>query len=136
MFRLWCKLFDNSNHMIKDMVAVNDDPELNRTRKIFDGIKEACYEFDLSEPMWFDSNIADFKRHSKVRFTSDNFIDDRRGLTLYSLISRFTPLSPINAVSSSPPSACPISHLLAAARSASSLSAMLLCTLVCFDVSG
>ena len=23
-----------------------------------------------------DSNIADFKRHSKVRFTSDNFIDD------------------------------------------------------------
>ena len=55
MFRLWCKLFDSSNHMIKDMVAVNDDPKLNRTKKIFDGIKEACYEFDLSEPMWFDS---------------------------------------------------------------------------------
>lgn len=76
MFRLWCKLFDSSNHMIKDMVAVNDDPKLNRTKKIFDGIKEACYEFDLSEPVWLDSNIADFKRHSKVRFTSDNFIDD------------------------------------------------------------
>ena len=75
MFRLWCKLFDDSNHLIKDMVAVNDDPELNRTRKIFDGRKEACYEFDLSEPMWLDSNIADFKRHSKVRFNSDNFID-------------------------------------------------------------
>lgn len=65
MFRLWCKLFDSSSHMIKDMVAVNDDPKLNRTKKIFDGIKEACYEFDLSEPMWFDSNIADFKRHSR-----------------------------------------------------------------------
>ena len=52
MLRLWCKLFDSSNHMIKDMVAVNDDPKLNRTKKIFDGIKEACYEFDLSEPMW------------------------------------------------------------------------------------
>ena len=75
MFRLWCKLFDNSNHMIKDMVAVNDDPELNRTRKIFDGIKEACYTFDLSEPICLDSNIADFQRHSKVRFTKDNFID-------------------------------------------------------------
>ena len=61
--------------MIKDMVAVNDDPELNRTRKIFDGIKEACYTFDLSEPIWLDSNIADFQRHSKVRFTKDNFID-------------------------------------------------------------
>lgn len=75
MFRLWCKLFDDSNHMIKDMVVENPDYNINRTTKVFDGIKEACYEFDLSEPMWFDNNIAEFKRHSKVRFTKDNFID-------------------------------------------------------------
>ena len=75
MFRLWCKLFDSSNHMIKDMVAVNDDPKLNRTKKIFDGIKEACYEFDLSKPIWLDSNISEFQRHSKTRFSQDNFID-------------------------------------------------------------
>ena len=56
MFRLWCKLFDESNHLMKDMVY-------------------ACYTFDLSEPIWLDSNIADFQRHSKVRFTKDNFID-------------------------------------------------------------
>ena len=69
MFRLWCKLFDESNHLMKDMVYANPDMDINRT------IKEACYTFDLSEPIWLDSNIADFQRHSKVRFTKDNFID-------------------------------------------------------------
>ena len=33
------------------------------------------YAFDLSEPIWLDSNVAEFKRHSKVRFYQDNFID-------------------------------------------------------------
>ena len=52
MFRLWCKLFDDSNHLLKDMVVENDDAATNRTRKIFDGIHSACYAFDLSEPIW------------------------------------------------------------------------------------
>ena len=43
MFRLWCKLFDESNHLMKDMVYANSDIDINRTKKIFDGIKEACY---------------------------------------------------------------------------------------------
>ena len=59
MFRLWCKLFDESNHLMKDMVYANPDMDINRTKKIFDGIKEACYTFDLSEPIWLDSNIED-----------------------------------------------------------------------------
>ena len=70
MFRLWCKLFDNSNHMIKDMVAVNDDPELNRTRKIFDGIKEACYEFDLSEPLLLPVQGRPFPMQAAPRLIS------------------------------------------------------------------
>ena len=45
MFRLWCKLFDDSNHLLKDMVVENDDAATNRTRKIFDGIHSACYAF-------------------------------------------------------------------------------------------
>ena len=74
--RIWCKLFDNSNHMIKELVSENAAPDLSRTTKILNSIKEACYEFDLSEPIWLDANIADFQRRSKVRFTSDNFIED------------------------------------------------------------
>lgn len=75
MFRLWCRLFDDKRHMLKDTVIENADPELNRTRKVLDGIKDACYEFDLSEPIWLESNIRDFKRLSKVHFNQDNFVE-------------------------------------------------------------
>ena len=34
MFRLWAKIFKD-NRMLRDMVAENDDPSLNRTRKIY-----------------------------------------------------------------------------------------------------
>ena len=49
---------------------------MNRTRKIFDGIKKACYEFDLSEPIWLDANVSEFKNRSKVAFVKDNFIEE------------------------------------------------------------
>lgn len=75
MFRLWCRLFDDGRHMLKDTVIENADPTLNRTRKVLDGIKDACYEFDLSEPIWLESNIRDFKRLSKVHFNQDNFVE-------------------------------------------------------------
>lgn len=75
MFRLWCKIFDDGNHMLKDTVITDADAAKNRTRKIFDGIRSACYEFDLGEPIWLDSNVETFQRHSKVRFNQDNFIE-------------------------------------------------------------
>lgn len=74
MFRLWCKIWDNT-HLIKDIVIEIEDPNLTRTQKIFKALDEACYTFDLSKPIWLDSTIRDFKRHDKVRFTKDNFID-------------------------------------------------------------
>lgn len=74
MFRLWCKVFQD-NHLVKDTVIGNDDAELSRTQKIFKAIESACYEFDLGKPIWLDSNIESFKRHSKVRFSQDNFIE-------------------------------------------------------------
>lgn len=75
MFRLWCKIIDDNKHLLKDVVIENADPELNRTRKIFDGLREACMSLNLSEPIWLDSNVEDFKRHSKVRFIQNNFIE-------------------------------------------------------------
>lgn len=74
MFRLWGKIFKN-NRMLKDITVENDDFSLNRTKKIYDAIDTICYEFDLSKPIWLDSNIDDFKRHDKTRFLQDNFID-------------------------------------------------------------
>lgn len=74
MFRLWAKVFKD-NRMIKDMVVCNDQNELTRTQKIFDAIDQICLAYDLSKPIWLDSTINEFKRHDKVRFTRDNFID-------------------------------------------------------------
>ena len=75
MFRLWVKLVDDSAHMLKDITIENSDPELNRTRKVFNGLEEACYKLDLSVPIWLDLNANDFRKHSKTRFTQDNFTE-------------------------------------------------------------
>lgn len=74
MFRMWCKIFSN-NHLIKDTVIINDDPNPNRTKKVFNGLDEACYQFNLGRPIWLDVTINDFKRFDKTRFTQDNFIE-------------------------------------------------------------
>ena len=75
MFRMWCKLIDNSRHIVRQVTIENPDTDINRTRKVFEGIEEACVAFDLGQPIWLDANIAEFKRRSKVRFNQDNFIE-------------------------------------------------------------
>lgn len=74
MFRLWAKIF-KENRMLKDMVVCNDSKDLRRTQKIFAAIEEICHTYDLPKPIWLASTVADFKRHDKVRFTRDNFIE-------------------------------------------------------------
>lgn len=73
MFRLWAKIFKD-NRMLKDTV-ICDDSEDTRTHKVFHAIDEICYQFDLGKPIWLDATVQDFKRHSKARFTRDNFIE-------------------------------------------------------------
>lgn len=73
MFRLWGKIFKD-NRLLRDTVICNDSND-TRTHKIFHALDEICYEFDLSKPIWLDSNIAEFKKHDKTRFRSDNFVD-------------------------------------------------------------
>ena len=74
MFTLWAREFKD-NKMIKNM-TIRDARKETRTHKIFDAIDNICYEFDLSKPIWLDSNIAEFKKISKVRFKKDSFIDE------------------------------------------------------------
>lgn len=73
MFRLWGKIWKD-NHLIQDTV-VKDDSEDTRTHKVFRGLEQICYEFDLGNPIWLDSTISHFKRHAKARFYQDNFIE-------------------------------------------------------------
>lgn len=74
MFRLWGKEFKD-NRLIKDIVICDDDPESSRTSKIFGAVTQICLAFDLAEPIWLDSNIKEFQRRDKTRFTQDNFIE-------------------------------------------------------------
>lgn len=73
MFRLWGKVFKD-NRMLRDTV-ICDESDDTRTHKIFHALDEICQEFDLSKPIWLDSTITEFKKHSKTRFYQDNFVD-------------------------------------------------------------
>lgn len=73
MFRLWAKIFKD-NRMLRDTV-ICDDSEETRTHKVFNALEEICYQFDLGKPMWLEATINDFKKHSKARFTRDNFVE-------------------------------------------------------------
>ena len=61
--------------MIADL-TLTDTTEDTRTHKIFRMLETACHEFDLPVPIWLDSNIAEFKRISKTRFTKDSFVEE------------------------------------------------------------
>ena len=73
MFRLWGKEFKD-NKMLIDTV-IEDTSDDTRTHKIFHALDEICYEFDLSKPIWLDTNVEEFQRLAKTRFTQDNFVD-------------------------------------------------------------
>ncbi|MCI8431169.1 MAG: hypothetical protein HFI16_13105 [Lachnospiraceae bacterium] len=74
MFRVWGKIFKD-NRLIRD-ITVSDDTEDTRTHKVFHALDEICHDFDLSRPIWLDSNIQEFRRHAKTRFRPDSFVDD------------------------------------------------------------
>ena len=40
MFRIWGKIFKD-NHLLQDKVYENNDPDLNRTRKVYAGLHES-----------------------------------------------------------------------------------------------
>ncbi len=71
--RIWAKIFTD-NHLIKD-VTIEDYSDDTRTHKIFNSLDKVCAQFDLQRPIWLDSNVKDFKRTSKTRFTQDSFIE-------------------------------------------------------------
>lgn len=73
MFRLWGKIWQD-NHLLRD-VTICDDSDDTRTHKVFRALDEICMQLDLGKPIWLDVNIADFKRHSRTRFTADSFVE-------------------------------------------------------------
>ena len=64
MFRVWGRTF-KSNKMLQSTTIELDIPAL----------EQICEEFDLSNPIWLDSNINEFKRIARTRFYSDSFVE-------------------------------------------------------------
>ena len=56
MFRIWIKTI-KENRLINDTV-ICDDTNDTRTHKVLNSVDKACEDFDLSRPIWLDSNIA------------------------------------------------------------------------------
>ena len=75
MFRLWVKKF-HENRMIDDVTIVDCATDKSRTRKVFGALEEACHAFDVGQPIWLDSNIREFQKHSSTKFRQDNFIEE------------------------------------------------------------
>ena len=73
MFRLMGTIFQDT-HILKSTV-ICDATERTRTKKVFGSLENICHEFDLEKPIWLDSNIKDFQKHARTRFTQDNFIE-------------------------------------------------------------
>ncbi len=73
MFRLWAKTFRDTR-MVQD-ICIADDSIDTRTHKVFRAITQVCHAFDLSEPIWLDKTVQEFKRHAKCRFSQDNFME-------------------------------------------------------------
>ena len=74
MFRMWGKVFAD-NHLLKDFVVENPSLDMTRTKKVFAALENIAHEFDLAVPIWLPSNISDFKKKKKTRFTQDSFIE-------------------------------------------------------------
>ena len=73
MFRLWGKIWKD-NRLLRDTVFC-EESEDTRTHKVFRGLEEICYRFDLQNPIWLDSCVSEFQRHAKTRFSQDSFIE-------------------------------------------------------------
>ncbi len=74
MMRIWFKLIKD-NHLLRDTV-ICDETSDTRTHKVMNSLEKACYELDLSKPIWLDNTVKDFQIHSRCRFTRDAFIEE------------------------------------------------------------
>lgn len=72
--RIWARTFLD-NRTTNEIVITNNEDD-TRTHKIFNALDKISYEFDIPRPIWLEANISEFKRHAKVRFRKDSFIED------------------------------------------------------------
>ena len=70
---MWGKIWKN-NRILRD-TTVTITAEDTRTHKVFQALDAICLELDLEHPLWLDSCVREFKKHSSARFRQDSFIE-------------------------------------------------------------
>ena len=70
-----CCLFVQLSFLPVSYTHLLDIPDETRTHKVFMALEQICEEFDLSNPIWLDSNINEFKRIARTRFYADSFVE-------------------------------------------------------------
>ena len=72
--RIWFKIYKDTRLLEEE--TIEDYSDETRTHKIFDALGEVCNRFDLSQPIWLETNVAEFQKHARTRFTKDNFVEE------------------------------------------------------------
>ena len=72
--RIWFKLMKDTR-LLQDITITVDQADMTRIKKIYYALEQACYKLDLSQPIWLNRNIREFKRHNQTRFRQDSFIE-------------------------------------------------------------
>lgn len=72
--RIWFKMMSDAR-LVKTE-TVEDCSGETRTHKIFHALDTICRAWDLGKPIWLDSNISEFKRRARTRFSRDNFVEE------------------------------------------------------------
>lgn len=72
--KFWFKIYKD-NHIVRD-TTVEDTSDETRTHKVFHALEKACHDLDLAVPIWLPSNVAEFQKRRKTRFTKDSFVDE------------------------------------------------------------
>ena len=58
--RIWFKIYSDARLIANETIDNFDDD--TRTHKIFNSLDRACEIFDLSKPIWLDSNVKEFQK--------------------------------------------------------------------------
>ena len=74
MFRMWGKIW-KENRLVQDTVIAISDDSMSRTQMVFQSLEDICYQLDLGQPIWLESNIRSFQLHDKTRFSQDSFVE-------------------------------------------------------------
>ena len=61
MFRMWGKIWKD-NRLKQDTIICISDYSLSRTQMVFQALEDICYQLDLGQPIWLETNIRDFER--------------------------------------------------------------------------